>query len=328
MLPITMKAPGDYRAGIWRGRVLQLKVTNICSLDCKNCTAAVGIAKAHKRFWTMTPDQFQEACRSLKGFGGVVGVFGGNPTTSKFFSDYCRIMKEEIPDKDQRGLWSNDLRGHAALCRDTFSPSHSNLNVHRNEKAYEEIEREWPEAIAARREFMLTGRNRPSMHGSWWVQMKDVIPDEAKRWALIGKCFVNQTWSAEITVINGELRAYFCEFAATRAEFADLLGEEEVGLPVTPGWWAKPMSYFEKQVCHHCHRCGAPLNPEKIEDLGSEPEEYSPGSRGLFEGIKRPSKCLDASEAVSGANGGVLVGSDPATGYLGNACLATQHRKS
>jgi hypothetical protein len=283
-------------------------------LDCKNCTAAVGLAKAHKRIWFMTVDQFRTAMRSLKGCPRVFGVFGGNPALHPQFEDICQVMVEEVPDKDQRGLWSNDLRSHAALCREVFSPHHSNLNVHRNTKAYEVIAKEWPEAIAARREFMLTGRDRPSMHGSWWVQMKDVIPDEAKRWELIGKCFVNQTWSAEISVINGELRAYFCEFAATRAEFADLLGEEEVGLPVVPGWWAKPMAHFEKQVCHHCHRCGAPLNPEKIEDLGSDCEEYSVSNSALFNGIKRPSKMIDTRE----------VGRDAATAYLGSVVMPKQ----
>lgn len=314
-IPSSMKAPGDYRPGIWRGRVLQIKVCNVCDLNCNNCTAAVGIARSMGHKWFMTPEQFRTALESLKGFPGVIGMFGGNPCIHPQFEELCAIFREVIPNKDQRGLWSNNLKKHAALCRETFSPQHSNLNVHRSQPAYDEIMKEWPEAIVSRKQFMTTGLSQPSMHGSWWVAMKDVIPDEEKRWDLIGKCFVNQTWSAEITVIKGELRAFFCEFAATRGEFFEVLNEPDVGLPVTPGWWSQPMSFFAEQVCHHCHRCGAPLNPEKIEDLGDGLEDFTETNQALF-GVKRPGRRLDAPEADYLATKG-----RPATGYLGDACL-------
>lgn len=311
-----MKAPGAHRNGIWRGRVLQIKITNVCNLSCNNCTAAVPQAKAHKKLWFMSPEQFRTALQSLKGFPGVIGIFGGNPCLHPKFEEICQIFVEEIPDQDQRGLWSNDLKGHVALCRETFSPRHSNLNVHRVEDAFLAIEKDWPEAVAARKEFMFTGLQKPSMHGSWWNAMQDVEKDEGKRWELISKCFVNQTWSAEITVIKGELRAFFCEFAATRAEFSEVLGEPDVGIPVEPGWWSQPMEFFKAQVCHYCHRCGAPLNPRKIEDLGPEKEDYTATNAKIFEGTKREGRKVATLEQVGAA--------DPATAYLGKVVMAGQ----
>lgn len=317
----AMKSPGQYREKIWRGRVLQIKWGTPCNLACANCTAEVNHIKEMKRGWWMTPNQLRLALRSLKGFAGVIGAFGGNCCMHPQFEEMCQVLVEEVPDKDQRGLWSNNLCGHGKLCREVFSPSHSNLNVHQVQRAYDEIARDWPEAIAARPQFMHDSLHKPSMHGSWRVALQDVIPDERKRWDLIKKCDVNQTWSAEITLVHGELRAFFCEYAATRGELHDVYGEEDVGLPLTDGWWAKPMEFFSKQICHHCHKCGAPLKPEKIRDLGKEPEEWSETSVGLFAATQIPNRRLDANLAYPEGKEGHLVGSAPSTGYL-EAALA------
>lgn len=305
MLPIpkSMKGPAEQRwDGHHRGVVIQIKWTNACSLDCQNCTAAVGLAKKHKRVWFMRPDQFRTALQSIKGFQGIIGAFGGLPTLHPQFEEMCAIFREEVPDKDQRGLWANDLMGHGALCRETFSARHSNLNVHRSQEAYDEFRRDWPEANPF-------GRKQPSMHGSWWVAMSDLIPDEAERWDLIGKCFVNQTWSAEITVVRGVLRAFFCEFAATRAEFADLYGEPDLGLPVVPGWWNHTIEHYETQVRHYCHSCGAPMNPRKVEDLSKEPEDFTATHAPVFLTIKgRPSRQITDRSEIETAH--------PATHYI------------
>jgi hypothetical protein len=298
-----MKTPAAQRwDGHHRGVVLQIKITNVCDLDCRACTSAVGLAKKLHRQWMMTPDQFRKACQSLKGYQGVVGLFGGNPTLNKWFPEICAIFREEFPDKTQRGLWSNRLFGHGPLCRETFHGPHSNINVHRNQAAYDEIRRDWPEANPF-------GQARKSIHGSWWTAMSDLIPDEAERWKLIGKCWVNQTWSAEITVINGELRGFFCEFAATMAEFADLEKFDHLGLPVVPGWWDQDIEFYADQINHYCHRCGAPMNPRKVEDLSNEPEDFTKTHSPIFLTIKgRPARLVESREQVET--------SEPATAYV------------
>jgi hypothetical protein len=300
-----MKSPRDTRwVGHHRGGVMQIKITNGCDLSCVNCTAAVGLAKKHKRVWTMTPDQFRAALRSLEGFDQTIALFGGNPCISPHFVEICEIFREMVPDKTQRGLWSNNLRGHVALCRDTFHGPHSNLNVHRDLYALKEIAEGWPEARPI-------GHRAPSMHGSWWVAMQDLIPDEAERWDLIGKCWVNQTWSAEITVIKGELRGFFCEFAATQAEYADLEGHPDLGLPVEPGWWNHGIEDYADQVRHYCHRCGAPMNPRKVEDLGGAAEDFTTTHNAVFLTINgRPRRLVQSRDEIEDSR------PRPATAYL------------
>jgi hypothetical protein len=292
-IPAVMKGPAEKRwDGHHHGVVIQIKITTYCDLDCRCCTAAVGLLKKHRAQWHMTPDQFRVAVRSLSGFPGMIGVFGGNPCVSPHFEEICAIFREEVPDKTRRGLWSNRLFGHGAICRETFHGPHSNINVHRNRAAFEEIRRDWPKA----RPF---GHLRPSIHGSWWTAIQDLIPDEAERWELIGKCYVNQTWSAEITLIGGELRGFFCEFAATQAEFEALRGNPDLGLRVEPGWWNHGIEHYAEQVRKYCHQCGAPLNPSKVIDLSDAPEDYTRTHEPVFLTIKgRPSRLIKSLDDV------------------------------
>lgn len=315
-LPANMKAPGDHRKGIWRNGVLQIKVTNACDLDCKNCSVAVGLAKKlHRIFW-MSPDQFRAALRSLKGYFGVIGMFGGNPCIHPRFEDLCAIFREEVPDQDQRGLWSDKLFGHGKLCRATFSPAHSNLNVHGRSDAWAEIKRDWPEArpLAAS---LGNGREDPSQHAPIWATMGDLIPDETERWKLIGSCYVNQTWSAEITLVDGQLAAYFCEIAATQAE---LYGDASRGMAVLPGWWRRPMADFEAQARHYCNRCGVPLNGRKVKASDEEAaEDYSAAHAPLFLTIEgRPLRLVTDRAQIEGGT--------PATKYLSNGVMPAGHK--
>lgn len=300
-IPTTMKAPGDFREGIWRGRVLQIKVTNVCDLDCKNCSVAVGIARKLKRKIVMSPDQFRTACRSLKGFSGVIGMFGGNPCIHPEFEKLCEIFREEIPNQDQRGLWSNRLFGHGKVCRETFSPIHSNLNVHQVQEAYDEIKRDWPEARV-----LHSGLENPSHHGPIFGSMTELGMSEDEMWDKIGSCYVNQTWSAEITVVADQLLGYFCEIAATMAE---LENDPRQGTPIVPGWFSRPMSSFRDQVHAYCTKCLVSMNPRKIDAAGDGAEEYTALWKPVLATIKgRPMKQIsDVKEIEDG---------EPATMYL------------
>jgi hypothetical protein len=295
-----MKSPGQFRPGIWRGRVLQVKVTNACDLDCKNCSVAVGIAKKLKRLFMMTPDQFRTALQSLKGFPGVIGMFGGNPCIHPKFEELCQIFREEVPNPEQRGLWSNRLFGHGKVCRETFGPF-CNLNVHGSKDAWDEIKRDWPEARP-----LYSGLTEDSHHGPLFGSMLDLGIPEAEMWEKVGGCYVNQTWSAEITVVNGELAAYFCEIAGTMAELEGNVGP---GLPATPGWWAKTMPEFRGQVEHYCQRCLVAMNPKKINAAGNDAEVYTKVWAPVLLNVNgRPLK-----EASTRAE---LEGGEPATKYL------------
>jgi hypothetical protein len=248
-IPASMKSPRDRRPTVWHGGVLQIWVTRACDKACFGCTQGSNLGGKPTR---ITTEQFETACVSLKDYFGVVGVFGGNPAVHPEFETLCEIMRKHIP-YERRGLWCNKLHGKGAAARATFNPGVSNLNVHLDKEAFAEFRRDWPEA-------MPFGLETDSRHSPPFVAMQDVIPDEAERWKLIASCDVNQFWSAMICVFRSELRGFFCEVAGAQA----MLHQNEpdypdLGLPVTPGWWNKPMADFADQARFHCHACGIPL---------------------------------------------------------------------
>jgi hypothetical protein len=304
-----MVAPAQRRPHIWRGGILQIMVTRTCDLACCHCTQGSNLAGKPA---VMTLDQFEQACRSLEGYFGVVGMFGGNPCTHPQFEGLCEIMRGFVP-LQQRGLWTNNLRGKGAAARATFWPPHSNLNVHLDTDAYNELARDWPEAQP-----YVRGRDEDSIHSSPWVAIKDVILEERVRWSLIGSCDVNQHWSACIGVVRGELRAYFCELAyaqaALHADNPDWDGTgrpmPDTGKPVVPGWWKKPMQSFANQVNLHCHACGIPMRREGIPAMHGRALEYS----RTHEYLARPKRAVQELQLIE--PGTIRVTSHPATEYL------------
>lgn len=286
-----MVPPSQRRPRIFRGGVLQIMVTRACDLACFHCTQGSNLGGKPV---IMTPEEFEQSvdslgfypgARSADRYFGVVGVFGGNPTMSRYFDDYCRIMRERVPPQ-QRGIWTNNLRGKGSVCRETFNPAVSNINVHQSEAAYQEFQRDWPEALSVRARHTTEGLQHDSEHVSPFVAMKDVIADEEERWRRIGECDVNQHWSALIGVVPGVgLRAYFCELAyaqaALHATAEDTADWPDTGLPVTRGWWRAPMATFGAQVRQHCHACGIPLRANRELANGGVREVFSEMHRAI-----------------------------------------------
>jgi hypothetical protein len=275
-LPVRMVAPGERRP-VWRGGVIQLQVTRACDLACHHCTQGSNLAGKPV---VMTPDEFERAVKSLEGYWGVVGMFGGNPAMHPQFETLCEILRAHVP-WEQRGIWCNHPRGKGRTMAITFNPAHSNLNVHLDGEAHAEFARDWPECRPH-----LKGLDLDSEHGSPWVALKDVVPDEAERWKLIGQCDVNRYWSALVGVVPGRgLRAYFCEIAyaqaALHATASDAADWPDTGLVVAPGWWRLPMADFADQVRLHCHACGIPLRRKGQLAVGGELEEFSETHRSI-----------------------------------------------
>lgn len=243
-----MVPPAGHRP-VWRGGVLQVWITRACDKSCFGCTQGSNLGgKVH----TMPLDLFDKALLSLKGYKGVVGLFGGNPAILPNFEEYCKLLRKHVP-YSQRGLWCNNPLGKGAIMRDTFNPDVSNLNVHLSQKAYDEFKRDWPESKPF-------GLDTDSRHSPVYVAMKDVIPDESERWELISKCDINRNWSALIGTFRGQLRAWFCEIAGAQSMLhQDDPNYPDTGLAVEPGWYTKPMTDFAHQVRKHCHDCGVPL---------------------------------------------------------------------
>lgn len=259
-----MVAPGQVRPSKpYRGGVIQILVTSSCDKSCFACTQASNL---RRKPWFMAPDQFETACLSLKGYFGVVGVFGGNPALSPHFEAYCDILARHFP-REQRGLWCNSPMGKGAVMRRTFDPSVSNINVHLDRAAYDEFKRDWPECSPV-------GLTQDSRHSPVHLAMKDVLRitcndcsgaggtftapngdvylsdpggledtyrkcetcdgtgkayDERRGLELISRCPINQHWSALVGVFRGEVRAWFCEVAAAQA----ILHQDEPDYPDT-----------------------------------------------------------------------------------------------
>jgi hypothetical protein len=305
-LPVRMVIPSERRP-VWRGGIIQVHVTRACDLACVHCTQASNLAGKPV---VMSADEFEAAVKSLAGYWGVVGMFGGNPALHPQFGTLCEILRAHVP-YEQRGIWCNHPRGKGAVCRITFNPAVSNLNVHLSADAAAEFRRDWPECSP-----YLKGEAEDSVHGPPFVAMLDVIADEAERWKLIGDCDINKYWSALVGVVPGRgLRAYLCEIMYTQAALHATADDAEdwpdLGLPVEPGWWTRPLAEFAGQVRHHCHRCGIPLRRPGQPAVAGEVEEFSQTHRAIAR-LKVRERRVDLVESI----GPIARPDRPSTEYL------------
>jgi organic radical activating enzyme len=270
-----MVAPGTHRPHIWRHGVMQIHTTRACDKTCFGCTQGSNLGGKPVM---ITVEEFETAVLSLKGYFGVVGVFGGNPAMHPKFDELCAVLRRHVP-LEQRGLWCNHPKGKGDICKETFNPAVSNLNVHQDRAAYDEFARDWPQCKP-----FLKGLDTDSRHTPPFVAMSDVIPDESERWQLIADCDINKNWSAMICTVPGHgLRAYFCEIAAAQAMLhAGDPAWPDTGLEVTPGWWKQPMHAFAAQVRLHCHACGIPLRRFGQLANGGDFEEVSDTHAAIF----------------------------------------------
>lgn len=265
-----MVPPSQIRPSVWRGGVIQIHVTRACDMACCGCTQGSNLGGKPV---IITPEEFELACQSLKGYWGIVGMFGGNPAVHPKFETLCDIFSEHFP-MGQRGLWCNHPRGKGKVMRETFNPAVSNLNVHLSQEAYDEFKRDWPQS-------MPFGLEQDSRHSPPYVAMLDVIPDEEKRLDLIGNCDINRYWSAMVCKVPGKgLRGFFCEIAGAQAILhANDPDWPDTGIQITPqddpAWWLLPMQSFLGQVRQHCHRCGVPLRRTGELAVGGNREEVS-----------------------------------------------------
>lgn len=276
MVPPSKHRPG--KMGNYGG-VIQIWMTRSCDKSCFGCTQGSNLRyTAESKYPKFLPLELLEgALRSLEGYFGVVGIFGGNPATHPQFEKACELVRKYVP-YERRGLWSNNPLGNGKVMRETFNPAVCNLNVHLDAKAYDEFKRDWPES-------MPFGLDKDSRHSPPFVSMRDVGLSPEQRWELISSCDINQHWSAMIGMFRGELRAWFCEIAGAQS----MLHQDDpnypdtglhpdyryargvtLGVPFTLGyaenapedaveWWQLPMSSFIRQAEKHCHDCGVPL---------------------------------------------------------------------
>ena len=301
-------SPADQRYAL-RGGVIQIWVTRACDKACFACTQGSNLG-GKPGFISLS--QFEEACRSLKGYWGVVGVFGGNPALHPQFEDLCEILARYF-SIEQRGIWCNHPKGKGALMARIFNPALSNLNVHLDQEAKAEFERDWPESVQ-----YLKGVDSDSRHASPFVALKDVIESEEERWRLIADCDVNKYWSAMVCVVRGKVKGYFCEIAAAQA----MLHENDpdwpdLGHDAVEGWWNRQIEAFSEQVNFYCHRCGVPLKAKGELAINGETEFVSETHQLIY----KPKVRGRPVSVVVNRNTIQIRGVNRATEYIANSKL-------
>lgn len=252
-------------------QIICVDVTNKCDLACSNCTR---LLQNQEKKWEMSPENFRIALRSLKNFKGIIAMIGGNPCVHTKFAELCKIFQEEIPDQRQRGLWTNNIFKHSEIIEETFGGL--NLNPHNMDRAIGALKLLYDKMVIQR------GYNGGfyvghSHHAPILTAVKDLYEPE-QMWDKIASCDVNREWSASIVQNNGNLRAYFCEVAAS----FDLARGEDHGLPVTEDWWVRPITDFSSQIKKFCPGCGVSARLKGHMDH-EETDTYTESNRDIAE---------------------------------------------
>lgn len=211
----------------------------------------------------MTPEQFETAVRSSYEWilreRGVLSIFGGNAAISKYFEDYCRILRDYLPEQNC-GLWINNLLGKGEIARRYFGPASTyNFNVHQDQQAAKEFREFFPFA-------KIWGEYRRSMHASLFVAAQDFLSED-QIWAGVEKCSYDIEWSAIIVqeAPNWDtLGGYSCEIASTHARVNGVA----LGIPVAPGWLDCTVGQVHHQYEFACRRCSGAMNLKATPDLG------------------------------------------------------------
>jgi len=223
-------------------------------------------------------ETFKKALDSLKGFRGIVGIMGGEPTIHPEFKKFIEYFRDTWGHEDHtatlyepssdfmrhilanayhvdysnhRGLWTSitpRYYEHFELIQDTFG--YQLLNDHTSESAHQT--------------HMVT-RKELGIPDDEWVKMRD-------------RCWVQNLWSASITPKG----AFFCEIAA--AMDATLGGSG--GWKIEPGWWKRKPEDFGDQL-NWCEMCSACL-PMPSRNANDETDDVSPIWAKKLEEINSP----------------------------------------
>ncbi|MBB5373791.1 radical SAM protein [Acidocella aromatica] len=263
-----MKSPADMK-------VIQIELTNACPRKCANCTRFCG---HHEEPFFMDFETFKKAVDSLKGFRGIVGIMGGEPTIHPEFKKFMEYYRDNVgyddystacyePQKDfmrhiLADAWHVDYSNHRGLWTSVTPRYYEHFELIQDTFGYQ----------------LLNDHSNPSMHQTLMVTRQELgVPDD--EWVKMrDRCWVQNLWSASITPKG----AFFCEVAA--AMDATLGGPG--GWPIEPGWWKRKPSEFGDQLkwCEMCSACLA--MPSR--DANDETDDVSPVWAKKLEEIRSP----------------------------------------
>ncbi len=220
---------------------IQIEVTNKCELHCSNCTHLVDYAKK----WEMDIETFQKAVNSLKDWPKMVGVIGGNPVLHSRYLELVDYMVKNLP-RERRGMWVSNW-GKNGMYKDLIQKEFSYVNYNPHAEQCE---------------------HQPILCAS-----QDLVPDENVRREFISRCWVADIWSPSITPKG----AYRCEVMGCM----DMAINLNLGLPIEPGWWQRPLADFQGQLDAFCHMCSACIPMKGRNDMDYV-DDVSPSNMDKF----------------------------------------------
>ena len=263
-----MKSPADMK-------IIQIDITNACGLRCANCTRFCG---HHVEPFFMDFETFKKAVDSLKGFRGIVGIMGGEPTLHPEFERFLEYYRANVGYDDfstAASEPSSDFIRHILA-----NASHVDYSNHRG--LFTSVTTRYYEHFELIQDTfgyqLLNDHSNPSQHQTHMVTRKELgIPDE-EWFKLRDRCWIQNLWSASITPKG----AFFCEVAA--AMDATLGGPG--GWPIEPGWWERKPADFKDQL-HWCEKCSACLRMP-TRNANDETDDVSPEWEKMLAEINSP----------------------------------------
>ncbi len=251
-----MKSPADMK-------IIQIDITNACHRRCSNCTRFCG---HHTDPFYMDFETFKAAVDSLKGFRGIVGIMGGEPTMHPEFEKFMEYYRANVgyddfstvdpaPSADfmrhiLANTWHYDYSNHRGIFTSVTPRYYKFFELIQDTFGYQQ----------------LNDHSNPSMHQTLMVTRKELgVPDD--EWIKMrDRCWIQNLWSASITPKG----AFFCEVAA--AMDATLGGPG--GWKIEPGWWHRKPEDFKEQL-KWCEMCSACL-PMPTRDANDDADDVSP----------------------------------------------------
>lgn len=254
-------------------KIIQVDVTNACQFSCANCTRFCG---HHKEPYFMDLRFFKKAVASLKGYKGMIGVMGGEPTMHPRFSEIVEYVRGLQPLKtlgedakypiDDFAKWRNENRSKVS--------GGFGLWTSLGRKYYENFE-------GIQEAFNYQCVNDHAHKGEHIALMLPytelgISKDEFVKYR--DDCWIQKLWSASITPKG----AFFCEVAGA----LDMLFNGPGGWPVEPDWWKRKPEQFGSQL-KWCEICSACLPVPKVR-ASTGRDLVSPNMRQALEEVGSP----------------------------------------